>query len=381
MQYTRHLVTAPLLFFLVVVILAGCDSGGSPSAGSSASPSAGIQLGAQPCPRAVKDPAHWNALVGLAADQTLEGVTCGNLIGIAALQAVVTVRHAGIDRVLDVFIYNHITASNPAQLFALRGLLRGDAKISGYNTLLTGQADPHSSLNKGLPESELEQDLYREFQWSDSARTFVQIAFQGIFPDLTRFQAEIVQAEVNVGEGSQQWRLDIVKSAQNFVNTFLNWPADVPVTVLSGGGSRDYQAMVQVRSPAPGGGTIRITFKRLEGNNNGGIWEAAAIESDGLSITSPQSEQRLVSPVKIAGINKLYQGKSMVIRVLDHFYTDIGHSTVATSSVNEQGGFSATVPYASSFQGGTQEGIVALYVYNGDGSIAAVVMVKVLLSA
>src|SRR5213082_2511278 len=201
----RWVIIAILLSTLLTLALAGCDSGGSPSAGSAhgpaASTSAGIRLGAQPCPGAVKNSAHWNTIVALAADQTIESVTCGNLIGISALQAVVTVRHADIDRVLDVFIYNNIARSNPTLLFALRGLLQGDAKFSGYNSLLTGQADPHSSLNKGLPQTELEQDLYREFQWSDSARTFVQIAFQGIFPDLTRFQAEIVQEEVNAGQG------------------------------------------------------------------------------------------------------------------------------------------------------------------------------------
>lgn len=383
--HSRWRFTVILLYLLLALALAACNSGGNPPAGSgnghASSSSAGIQLGVQPCPSAVKDSIHWNTIVGLVADQTIEGVTCGNLIGTSELQTVVNVRHADSDRILDVSIFNNIMSSTPMLLFALRGLLHGDAKISGYNTLLTGQADPHSSLNKGLPQTGLEQDLYHEYQWSDSARTFVPVAFQGIFPDLTRFQAENVQQEVNAGQGSQQWRLDVVKSAQNFVNSFLNWPTDVSVTILSGGGLRDYKAMVQVQNPAPVGGKIRIAFSRLEGNNNGGIWEATAIKSDGLSITSPQSMQRLTSPINVAGINEAYSGKRMTIKVLDHFYTDIGHATVAALSVYRQGSFSASVPYTSSFQGGTQEGIVALYVYNGDGSVGATVMVKVLLNA
>src|SRR5579884_2036292 len=216
--HTRWLFAVASLFLLFALILTACDSGNPPAGNEHASSSsAGIELGAQACPNAVKEPSHWNAIVGLAADQTIESVTCGNLMGISALQTVVTVRHTGSDHVLDVSIYNNITNSKPTLLFALRGLLHGDAKISGYNTLLTGQADLHSSINKGLPQNELEVDLYREFQWLDSARTFVPVAFQGIFPDLTRFQAEIVQQEVNAGQGSQQWRLEVVKSAQNFV--------------------------------------------------------------------------------------------------------------------------------------------------------------------
>lgn len=384
LHYQRRFIAASIILLLALTLVA-CDSGRNPPAGSGngyvPASSASIQLGAQPCPNGVKDPTHWNAIVRLAADQMVESVTCGNLIGTTELQAVVIVRHAGSDRVLDVSLYNDITNSHPTLMFALDGLLHGDAKISGYSTLLTGQADPHSSLNKGLPRTELEQDLYREFKWSDSARTFVPVTFQGIFPDLTRFQAEIAQQEVNVGQGSQQWRLDVVKSAQNFVNSFLNWSADSPATILSGGGSRDYKAVVQVQGNSTSGGKIRIAFSRLEGNNNGGIWEATAITSDGLTLTSPQSMQHLTSPVTVAGTEKAYQGKRMILKVLDHFYSDIGHITVAASSVNGQGNFSASVPYTSSFQSGTQEGIIALYVYNGDSSVAAVVMEKVLLSA
>ena len=44
--------------------------------------------------------------------------------------------------------------------------------------------------------------------------------------------------------------------------------------------------------------------------------------------------------------------------------------------------YSTTVSYTSSFQGGTQEGIVAVYMYSqADGSIATAAMQKVMLSA
>lgn len=42
--------------------------------------------------------------------------------------------------------------------------------------------------------------------------------------------------------------------------------------------------------------------------------------------------------------------------------------------------FSSSVPYTSSFLDGTQEGILALYVYNTSGAIITVAMVKVLLT-
>jgi hypothetical protein len=201
----------------------------------------------------------------------------------------------------------------------------------------------------------------------------VPIAFTGLFPDLTRFQAELEQEEVNAGQGFQQWRLDVVKSAQTFVNSFLNWAQNVAVTVVNGGGSQDYQAVVLVKNP--GGGSVRISFRRLEGNANGGLWEAMAIESDGLSIAVPQGGQSQTSPIMVKGVNKGFVGKRLVIKVLDHFHTDIGHVTIAAGQAN----FSGQVPYTSSFSRGTQEGIVGVYAYNGDGSVAGVEWVKVLL--
>jgi len=373
-----------LIFVLLTFMLTACSLnsliGGNSTPSSSTEqltpPSAGIHLGEQLCPGEVKDPLHWNAIVNPGAGQTVESVSCGNLVGLSTLQALVAVRHAGDDHTLDIFIYSHITNNKPSQLFALSGLLHGDVKISGYNTVLTAQSDPHSSINKNLPPAQFEQDLFREFKWSDRALTFVQVTFSGLFPDLTRFQAEREQAQVNAGAGFQQWRIDVVASARHLANTYLNWPPDVPVTILSGGGTRDYKAVVQVSNTAPGDGTISVSFTRLEGNNNGGLWEATAIEADGLSIKSPQSGQPLTSPIMVEGTDSAFTGKIMTIRVLDHLHIDIGHANVSPGG---QATFSSSVPYTSSFQGGGQEGIVALYAYNTNGSVAAVVMEKVLL--
>src|SRR6266849_2421663 len=379
-----HQGRSAILLVLLVFMLTACSLiGGNPTPTSSneqlTPTSSGIELGEQPCPGQVKDPAYWNTIVTSGAGQTIERVMCGNLVGLSTLQAVVAVRHAGSDHILDIFIYSHLASGEPTQLFALSGLLHGDVKISGYNTVLTAQSDPHSSLNKRLSSAEFEQDLFREFKWSDSALTFVQVTGSGLFPDLTRFQAEREQAQVNAGLGFQQWRIDAVGSAQHLANTFLNWPPDVPVTVLSGGGMRDYKAVVLVHDTAPGGGMIRISFSRLEGNNNGGLWEATAIEADGLSITSPQSGQVLTSPTVVEGTDTDFTGKIMTIKVLDHVHADIGHATVTMPGNNGTMSFSSSVPYTASFQGGGQEGIVALYAYNANGSIAAVTMMKVLL--
>jgi hypothetical protein len=85
-------------------------------------------------------------------------------------------------KTLDVYVFNNINAKSPAQIFHLFGLVQGQAKVSGYNTVLTAQSDELSAANNGKPVSAMTADLSREFKWSDSANTLTQTVFPGIFP-------------------------------------------------------------------------------------------------------------------------------------------------------------------------------------------------------
>jgi hypothetical protein len=64
----------------------------------------------------------------------------------------------------------------------------------------------------------------------------------------------------------------------------------------------------------------------------------------------------------------------------DHLYTTIMQAKV-TGTANGKT-TSTTVHYTASFRDGAQEGVVAVYIYSqADGSIMAVAMMKVMLSA
>jgi len=267
------------------------------------------------------------------------------------------------------------------RIFALRGLLQGDVSISHYNTLLTAQVDPSSSQNKGRPSAQQQVDLYREFKWSDSAGTLAPVAFSGLYPDLTRYQAEFEQHEVNTGQGFQQWRLSVVTTAQNFAQFVLGWDPTAPTTVVSGGGTHDARAVVLIKNPAAGSATIRLSLSRLELNTNGGIWEVTDVATNGMALTSPQSAQQLTSPVQVTGSQAFLAGQLTSITVFDHDRTAIGQATVTQASGAGNAPFAVRVPYTSSFHGGMQEGIIVLYRYRGNHVIAGAVMVKVLLSS
>ena len=173
---------------LVIIIIAAIVrvSGSNPSSRNNAAtldqrltvvtPS-GILFGSQPCPSAVQSSAHWETITGMSSTQKVEEVTCGYLMGVPSLQAVVKVRYGGTDSLLDINVYTNILSMHPSRIFRLQGLPHGDVGISNYNTLLVGEIELKPGQQAGTPTTQVQQDLYREFKWSDGAGTLVQIAF------------------------------------------------------------------------------------------------------------------------------------------------------------------------------------------------------------
>jgi hypothetical protein len=349
---------------------AGSGGGATPTSGggkATATTTPVVNLGTQPCPDAVKAAAHWDAIIGTQSNVSqVAQVTCGNLIGQPTLQALVEVLYMGTGRIEDVYVYNNITDATPRQLFKLQGLYMGNARISGYNTVLTAEVDQGSSINSGKNDATYTLDLFREFKWSDGAGTLVQVSFPGIYPDLTRYAAESDQGRVNQGQDS--WKLSATQVALNLAVHLLGWSTSSTPTVVSGGGNSDADAAVNVRSANAGAGTITVTMSRLESNTNGGIWIATDVSSKGLSITSPAARDSISSPVTITGTGTAFAGVVGTVQVLDHLYTDIGHTVAKVSSGSTS--FSASVSYKTSFHG-VQEGLVVLLAANNAGGAPA----------
>ncbi|MGZ3644897.1 MAG: hypothetical protein ACXWPS_11015 [Ktedonobacteraceae bacterium] len=378
-----------LLFLISAVAACGSVSGGTHVPGTPAvtvrtastqSVTPRISSGVQPCPGETADPAYWMRIIGTNIDnEHVESVSCANIMGAASLQALVTDRRSDAGHSLDVYVFNNINTTSPAQIFHIFGLVKGQAKISGYNTILTAQADELSSLNSGKPVSTMTADLFREFKWSASVNTLVQTVFPGIFPDLTRYQAETDQASVN--QGHQPWKLSATMVAGSLASSLLTWSASSTTTLLSGGGAHDVSAVVRVRSAEIVSGTINVTLSRLEGNTNGGIWEVISVTANGMSLTSPVWHVVLSNPSSVKGTGNAFEGLIGQIMVLDHLYNTIGKTSAIGVVGNGPTSFSTNLSYQSTFPAGIQEGILVLYARsNANGSIAAAVMEKILVT-
>ena len=85
--------------------------------------------------------------------------------------------------------------------------------------------------------------------------------------------------------------------------------------------------------------------------------------------------------MQLKGVDTAFAGKPTTIMVFDHDRTEIGQTSVTQASGIGKTNIATSITFLSSFQGETQEGIIALYAYTGNHVIAGVVMVKALLSA
>ncbi len=228
-------------------------------------------------------------------------------------------------------------------------MLNGDAQISSYSTVMTAEADADFPLTtRGTNGT-----IYREFQWSVGAGKFVQVAFPGIYPDLTRYQAVQDQRLVNEGQGT--WKNDPQAVAKAMAKQFFGWDRPLTSKILSGGGTRDVDASVQVQeAPLNGakqGPTVTVTLSRLGGKTYN-MWVAIAAQDGSGSLTSVQPGQLVASPVKLEGKGSAFENTIGMAYILDHQYTKVGRAIVTGNSGNGMGNstYSIQVSYQASFK-------------------------------
>jgi hypothetical protein len=310
------------------------------------------------------------------------GVNCGHLKGDTSLQALLTARYSGSGSQLDVYVFDQLNTTRPQQIFLLRGLYMGSAAISQVNSIVTSEVDLASSANNGQSNAGMSPDLDREFAWSTGAGKMVQVVFPGLFPDLTRYQAEADQSQVD--QGHQPWKLSATMTAQALGASLLHWNPDATAMLVSGGGSNDTRAIVSLQNTLtptpPPGSTLLVNLQRLATGQNS-IWEVTgAINSNSLTILFPIHLSQISNPVKVSGTGTAFEGVIGQFKVLDHTDTVIGQKQVTGSVGMGSTTFSTTVSYKSTFRNGHEEGILFLeQPSNATSAIATAVLVKVLL--
>ena len=343
----------------------------TPVGDARSAPPAGVTWGPQKGPASVSSPTYWERILGTrGANGKVESVSFANVMGNATLQALVTVRHSDSNRTLDVYVFDQITSQHPVQIFHLSGLIKGEAKISYYNSILTGEVNRNST-----------PDLYREFAWHNGSMT--QVAFPGFYPVMTRYEAEVAQAQVNAGQ--EAWRNNPVAVSEGLLQSAGFLTSAMSTKVLKGGGPNDLYAIVQVQeypieNVQP---TAVVTLSRLESNTRN-MWVVIGVaDSATLTLKNIAPGQVIHTPVTLQGTGSAFNGVIGWAFVTDHTYNSIGEAQMVGSKSDGEGTYTTTFTYGSSFHG-IQEGMVSVSegipVLGYSDQPASWVMVKVLIS-
>ena len=200
----------------------------------------------------------WDRLVGTRANvDKVQEVSCGALEGPGSFDALIDVRYYTADSRLDFYVYDTLFGA-PARRFGVQGLLNGDAQISFVGTLITAEEGPQDII-KGA------RDLFKEYQWNGSA--FAQVSFPGIYPDVTRYQAEHDQAAVNAelaalpaGQAGTQiqdaWKLAPASLVSRLAQVIFHWQLSDFSVVVPPKARQSLAYTVTVVNQGSGGGGL-----------------------------------------------------------------------------------------------------------------------------
>ncbi len=319
----------------------------------------------------------WDNLLGTRSHvNKVQQVMCGSLEGSGSLEALINVRYYSADARLDYYVYDNLFGT-PTRTFSMLNLLDGDAQISAVGSIITAEVGSGDSL-KGRP------DVFREYQWQNGA--FVQVLFPGIFPDMTHYQAEQDQAQLNAdlaaGIKSNNWKATLYGPAQHLAKDIFHWTQiDTHAVTVS---NHDGVYIVAITNLGPGGGGFDARMYHLDYNITN-IYEITQVTSiDGnVSINAPGATTEVSSPVTVSG-STLASGSILgKIVVYSDIYITVGdtgdiHSPAPSGYVS----FTKPVTYQLNAPG-MQEGAIAFYDtnQNNTNAINQVILIKVFLKA
>ncbi len=301
---------------------------------------------------------------------------CGSFEGSGSLAALVIARYYTPDAKMDFYVYDNLFGT-PVRRFAVQGLIQGDARISQVNTIITSQ------LNSQYP---IPPNVFKEYQWNAATSSFVQVLFPGVYPDVTRYQAEQAQALATASEAQGQfaWQTSANSVVNKLASEIFHWSQTKTQTITFNARTATY--IVQETNLGPGGGGFTATLFRLN-NVLTNIFEISQITPLDAStrISSPITGVQLSSPVSVNGISLATGSGSILgeVKLFDDTYTIVGdsgaiHSPVSSGYVN----FSQSVKYQLSAPG-LQEGVVAFLATNQNNIMLSnqIAMVKVFFAA
>jgi hypothetical protein len=312
----------------------------------------------------------YTKLVHIQPQQEMEAVQYVDELTGGKPAVLVQVVDSSPQHLLDVYIYGcsmQRTQVKNAQaqmkpvitlLFKRQGLIQGETSITRANTLSISQEDTSISPDTSILLQPLEQNVYQEYTWRNGA--FTQITFPGLYPALSRTEAEALQDQENNGQ-ALPWN-DPQVTAEQMAKDALAWPVnDLHSTVQDNDGTVAH-LLLSRQSPHL---EVSVTLKRLIQHNKMGLWFVTAAQTPDIVLNQTGSTLSISSPATLQGRSTLTDGQANVT-LFDHALTPLKILNDAQSTIQANGTFTETLHYTNNIPG--QPGLLLIEGVPASGS-------------
>ncbi|HLI09583.1 MAG TPA: hypothetical protein VKV40_23675 [Ktedonobacteraceae bacterium] len=265
--------------------------------------------------------------------------------------ALVQISNIGTQSRLDVYVFgctlrNHTPTLTT--LFSQQGLIQGSASISAANTLIIGEQDTLLPAQAVVVEQPLQQNIYREYAWHNGS--LVQVAFPGLYPVASRYEAEQLQQEANNGQPFI-WS-DPLATAEQMAKDILHWPTAEPQDrFLSDNG---ITAQVQLVASHV---QLTVTLQRLIQHNNQGLWFVTAASTQGITLDESRLNAPVASPILLKGSGALPDGQ-ISVTLFDHTLSPLPQVNASAISVDASGNYTSSLSYPANLA--NQQGLLLI---------------------
>jgi hypothetical protein len=282
--------------------------------------------------------------------QAMSAIQFSNQLTGGQPSALVRVKDSGPQDSLDVYVYTCILhQQKPALvlLFKQQGLLQGSAEITPAHTLSIGQLD--TTLPTDDPTLLLTQqtNVYQEYNWQNG--TLQQTLFPGLYPVVSRSDAEALQQQANNGQ-SMLWQ-DPVATCEQMGHDLFQWKQSRGILQDNNG------SVAHVLLLNSAGFSVEVGLTRLVQQNAAGLWFVTSASTTGISIQ--RNAQNLLSPSPFTIQGTISPGAYHLHATLfDHTLGTIPVLDSSTVSIQKNASYIGTITFGDTFQ--DQPGLLLL---------------------
>lgn len=232
---------------------------------------------------------------------------------IAGKQAVVVpVIDASSQQIRDLYVYSCSIHDNQPELalrFKKQNLVNGLFSVTQADTMNVSELDPHLTPDSSSA-TPFQQTVNREYLWQNGA--FVQATFPGLYPVLSRVEAEDLQTQFNQGHPFP-WS-DPIVTTTHMVQDLLHWnTSKLSITLIDQAQSVAHVLLTQ-SSPHF---VVQVTLQRLVQPDENGLWFVTQAQTAGISVDTFPLQKPISSPTLIHGIAKP-EAADNTLQLFDH---------------------------------------------------------------